>query len=853
MADACGLRKPDAMSDWADLLSLVEGVAATLERYSAELFVEAEALATGLAPGAKGAFGRAMAAMGNGEYRRAKKRMVELAGGRKDSPGEMHDSAGLAADQGRRWTTISVDGGSPRVAETVAAARGLLTQLGDELRRVAERTGDASFDHSGDAELRMKLEALLADQATLVKLPELHRLSVALTNRGLWPLVTDMARRGLDASRVVRTLRFVWLESVLAHIAITDPLVGGFDRAGQDRAVSEFREADVVHLEHTPDRVRRAAAERLMKVRDENPKQSQLIRAEASKKQRHLPLRQLVQQAPDVLTALKPCWAMSPLVVAQMLPPEQLFDVVIFDEASQVTPADAVGALLRARTAVVAGDSKQLPPTSFFAASFGGGEDDEVVEEEMQAVADAGISLTSNIESVLEVMRALLPPPLGTKTLAWHYRSRDERLIAFSNAQASLYDWSMTTFPGAAVDDCISHHLIPWEAGRVGQEDSVAAEVERVVELIVSHATLRPHESLGVIAMGIKHANRVTERLRQARLADPALDRLLETGPDGRVRPEPLFIKNLERVQGDERDAIILTVGYGKNTDGRLMYRFGPLNQEGGERRLNVAVTRARSRMTVVSSFGSSDLDPNKLRAEGAQMLCRYLQYAESAGSDLGNQTKVKPDLNPFERDVRDALTAAGVPLVAQYGCSGYWIDFAAQHPTEPGRMVLAIEADGATYHSGATARDRDRLRQDHLERLGWQFHRIWSTDWFHHREAEINRAVNAYKAAVLATDNAPPVRSTPAVRPSAMEPALVVMAPRRTAPKPRFSRRLPIGEYSQQTLQALVDYIESDTLLRTEDQVIAELMVELGFQKRGKNIVAALQQAVRDARARRR
>ena len=202
---------------------------------------------------------------------------------------------------------------------------------------------------------------------------------------------------------------------------------------------------------------------------------------------------------------------------------------------------------------------------------------------------------------------------------------------------------------------------------------------------------------------------------------------------------EPFFIKNLERVQGDERDAIILTVGYGKSPDGRMIYRFGPINNEGGERRLNVAVTRARASMTVVSSFSVTDMDPTHLRSEGAQMLCRYLAYAESGGTDLGNVSKDKPDLNPFERDVQAKLSEAGVPLVAQYGCSGYWIDFAAQHPTTPGQMVLAIECDGATYHSSATARDRDRLRQEHLERLGWYFHRLWSQDWFFHREAEIN------------------------------------------------------------------------------------------------------------------
>jgi very-short-patch-repair endonuclease len=544
--------------------------------------------------------------------------------------------------------------------------------------------------------------------------------------------------------------------------------------------------------------------------------------------------------APNVLGALKPCWAMSPLVVSQLLPPEKCFDVVIFDEASQVTPADAVGALMRAERAVVAGDPKQLPPTSFFAVTSGGGDDDEAHAEELEGPA----ALTRDFESVLHVMTSLLPPPRGTRTLGWHYRSKDERLIAFSNAQPALYDWSLTTFPGVLGDECLDHVLVPFVPGRVGQEESVGDEVAEVVRLVREHARLRPTESLGVIAMGIKHANRISEALRTARAEDDDLDALMNEGAK-----EPVFVKNLERVQGDERDAIILSIGYGKNSKGRLLHRFGPINNEGGERRLNVAITRARSRMTVVSSFSSDDMDPTKLRSEGAKMLCRYLQYAESRGADLGNVAKDKPDLNPFERDVRDQLVAAGIPLVPQFGCSGYWIDYAAQHPTRPGRMVLAVECDGATYHSSATARDRDRLRQDHLERLGWHFHRIWSGDWFHHREREVERAVAAYRDAVARSDQATVTVEDPAGP-----------APHTTSPAPQPARvgnqPIPPGysitEYTQRELERLIDWIESDTLLRTEDQLLAEAIRLLGFQKRGSRIVPALTTAIHSSRRKR-
>ena len=271
-------------------------------------------------------------------------------------------------------------------------------------------------------------------------------------------------------------------------------------------------------------------------------------------------------------------------------------------------------------------------------------------------------------------------------------------------------------------------------------------EVTTVVKSVSEHAHDRPHESLGVITMGIKHMERIGEALRRARQIDPVLDDYLNEVFYG---TEKFFVKNLKRVQGDERDAILISIGYGKSADGRMLYRFGPLNNAGGERRLNVAVTRARSRIAVISSFSSADMDPARLKADGAQMLRDYLRYAESGGTDLGERRRERDSLNPFEADVLAQLSTAGLSLECQVGCSGYWIDFAAKHPTEPGRYVLAIEADGVMYHSSATARDRDRLRQDHLERLGWRFHRIWSSDWFHHREREVSATVLAFNEAL--------------------------------------------------------------------------------------------------------
>ncbi len=269
---------------------------------------------------------------------------------------------------------------------------------------------------------------------------------------------------------------------------------------------------------------------------------------EAEKKSRHLPLRQLLGEAQDVLLALRPCWMASPLSVSQLIPAEPpLFDVVIFDEASQVLPEDAATALLRGRQAVVAGDRHQLPLTTFFATGDGEADEDESVE-------------VAGFESVLDIMSAFLEPAWS---LDWHYRSRDESLIAFSNRH--IYSERLVTFPGPASAAAVAHHLVPHTVG-TGSEESASAEVEKVVQLVLDHAGTRPDASLGVIAMGITHARRVEAALDRARLGHPELDDFF--APDCRER---FFVKNLERVQGDERDAIILTIGYGKDAAGKLV------------------------------------------------------------------------------------------------------------------------------------------------------------------------------------------------------------------------------------------------------------------------------------------
>ncbi len=819
-AQSVGQSPPEAIEDWNDRLVLWGGISATQSEFDDSVYEEpVRGMVDALAPLGRGVPARIGAALGDSGYRAAKRRAralrredVTLRGSR------LLEALERAARNQEAWSSTGADG-PPSAPKGLDELEERHSSVGRQLDELADLLG-ASGLRGTPVQITERLRALRDDNGTLGALPELHRLRTALNAAGLEALVDELESWRADVDGGLATFDYCVAASISDEIRLSDQRAGAFNGGEHTNCAKEFRSADSRHISSTAQRVRRLVAERAVRVEDDQVDQASVIRREAAKKTRHRPVRETFASAPEVMTAVKPCWVMSPLVVSQILPNDKpYFDVVIFDEASQVRPAEAIPAIARGRRVVVAGDEKQLPPTDFFnVQTVGGTQDDD----------DVSLSAASgDFESILDTLLFLIE----WQMLTWHYRSADERLIAFSNAH--LYDRSLLTFPGISGPDCLRHVHVPWEPQHVSDESS-NAEVRRVVELILEHAAENPEQSLGVIAMGIKHADRIDGALRLALHERPDLEEYFDES-----QPERFFIKNLERVQGDERDAIILTVGYGKGDHGQMRYAFGPLNEEGGTRRLNVAITRARHRMTVVSSFTAAEMDPEKTR-RGADLLRLYLAYAETRGERLDRQATDTPELNPFEIDIRDALEAAGIPLICQYGVSGYRIDFAAKHPEEPGRLVLAIEADGASYHSAQTARDRDRLRQEQLQRLGWRFHRIWSQDWFRHREREIERALDAYRRAVAAdgsiSDDEPPGHeSVLAANPPA--------SPR--GPRPPIPATGRIDDYSDWELNEMAEWIQSDTLLRTRDEHIDAVMSELGFERRGKKIVARIGQAV--------
>jgi very-short-patch-repair endonuclease len=841
-ARECSIPPSPNLAGWQGLLEAWQAAADAFRFFQPEIVLDdTQGLLDDFAAAGRGTAAGLWARVSDGSFRRARASIRQRL--RDPATGDHVAFAALAhAGLARHGLAARSDPSNPpRVPPDLDSLAAQFDQLRLEVRTVEEIVGALGGDHGETSETRASLDELHCGRPVLLKLPSVRRLRRSLEDAGLANLITEMVDARLSTDLCAPRLDDVWLRSIVEQVEFADPRVGTFDAVQHGRTVSEFRVADSAHIGSTAGRIRRLYAERAFGVRDQYPTEAALISHQAGLKRGHLPLRRLFAQAPHVLQALKPCWAMSPLLVSQILPSDRkYFNLVVFDEASQIMPADAVPAILRGERLVVAGDDRQLPPTAFFTSQAA--EDDSEAEELAMELA-----ATKGFESILDSLKSLL----RLRMLTWHYRSRDERLIAFSNLQ--FYDRSLTTFPGITGDDCLEHVLVPFRPGLVGQEQSAADEVRKVVAMVIEHAKTRPDESLGVIAMGITHATRIQDALRESLRDRPDLAAFFAEGGD-----EPFFVKNLERVQGDERDAIVLSIGYGKTPDGRLLYRFGPVNLEGGERRLNVAVTRAKRRMTVVSSFSAADMDPNRTTSRGAKLLRDYLIYAESHGSSLGNDVREHPELNPFEMEVRDRLIAAGVPVVAQLGASSYWIDFAAQHPRQPGRYVLAIECDGASYHSSPTARDRDRLRQEQLERLGWRFHRIWSGDWFADRERALERVVVAYQKAVADADSGvlkPPgsgkVAADSASAASAPLPPQEAPSPIR-GPRPRISRWASIGDYTLGQLIVLVDWIESDTLLRTEDELIGAMVKELGFQRRGPRIVAAVTSAIRQARARR-
>lgn len=455
-----------------------------------------------------------------------------------------------------------------------------------------------------------------------------------------------------------------------------------------------------------------------------------LLLREINKQRKHIPIRQLMKRAGKAIRAYKPCYMMSPLSVAHYLEPTaEPFDLVVMDEASQIRPEDAIGAIARGKQVVVVGDPKQLPPSNFFdrMADSGDDESEETIVEPSRGT-----------ESVLDVFKQLFE----TKSLRWHYRSRHQSLIAFSNHH--FYDRELVVFPTPYLNNAdlgLQLHYVS-DGNYAGRQN--IPEAMRVVSAAVNHMIQNPERSLGIVTLAITQRDLIELLFQKQVQTFPKVKEYLDRWSKKEGHAEPFFIKNLENVQGDERDVIYISTTFGpQDGTGPVRQNFGPISKQGGWRRLNVLFTRAKHGVHLFTSMRPADIVVDSRTPQGTKALRDYIEYASSGVLEGAKPTDREPD-SDFELSVANVLREHDFEVTPQLGVAGYFIDIAVRNDGNEGEYLAAIECDGASYHSGASVRDRDRIRQEIIEGLGWKgkIYRIWSTDWYRNRAAQIKKLV---------------------------------------------------------------------------------------------------------------
>lgn len=628
--------------------------------------------------------------------------------------------------------------------------------------------GDAaSFESCDVTELYRKCERILAEGPRLVRWCSwVHARGEALNN-GLGAFVKSL-EEGLEPARLSRAFEVNYCRSWLNHVVTGDPVLRTFASAEHEHRIAEFRAIDDRYTQLAIARIR-AQLTTSIPGRESPSAGSEwgILRHELTKKKRHLPLRDLMARIPEVVTALTPCLLMSPLSIAQYLAlSKAAFDIVVFDEASQIAVWDAVGAIARGKQVVMVGDPKQLPPTSFFSRGEDETEADGDVPEDMESILD-------------ECIAAGIP----RMQLSWHYRSRHESLIAFSNRR--YYEGRLVTFPSPVTDDR-AVRLFPvtglYEKGGARTNlPEARALVRHLLARLKDEEFARAGYSIGVVTFNSEQQKLIEDLLDAARREDPSIEPFFS--PDNL---EPVFIKNLESVQGDERDLIYFSITYGPDITGKISMNFGPMNRNGGERRLNVAITRARRELQVFSSLRPDQIDLSRTQSAGVSELKHFLEFAARgprAFAEFVTGSRGAAE-SPFEESVATALRARGWVVHTQVGASGYRIDLGIVHPDFPGAYLAGVECDGAAYHRSATARDRDKLREHVLVGLGWKIVRIWSTDWWIDPVNTLDRLVERL-GAILETSRSKKTTNASAVPGPSVESEPDVAAPEETITAP--------------------------------------------------------------------
>lgn len=628
----------------------------------------------------------------------------------------------------------------PNYAEQLHEALKMQDSAYNEFAAIVYLDRDGWFVRCGERmdDLVPRNQLALDSGETLQNWLDYVRTREQLEKLGMTILAEAVERGNIQSDQVDNAYLAGIYDFLAREILHEDPELARFSGHYQEALQDKFREYD--------NKLKKLQCEQIawqidqgkipmgnMGVRVSERTERVLLEHEIGKKTRHISIRQLLRRAGKALMALKPCFMMGPMSVAQYLAPGRInFDLVVMDEASQIKPQDALGAVARGGQLVVVGDPKQLPPTSFFDRLVEDDEEDPTGIEESESILDATL------------------PMFPVRRLRWHYRSQHENLIAFSNH--SFYDSDLVLFPSpykGTENYGIQYSRVP-RGCFVNRKNMEEAKI--ISEAVRQHFRHRPEESLGVVAMSADQKLQIERAIETLAKDDGIFQEWLDKDAK---RSESLFVKNLENVQGDERDVIFISMTYGPQEPGGKVYqRFGPINSNVGWRRLNVLFTRSKKRMHIFSSMGSDDIVAGSTSKRGVQALRDFLSYCETGILHKTlRETGRGPD-SDFEIAVMDALAREGFECIPQVGVAGFFIDVAVIDPGSPGRYLMGIECDGATYHSAKSARDRDHLRQSILERLGWRIRRIWSTDWFKNPHGELStiiRELNELKTPIVA------------------------------------------------------------------------------------------------------
>ena len=709
-----------------------------------------------------------------------------------------------------------------------------------------EAFGAADLARIPLADFGERLAQWVAEPNALLDWTSYHATREQARAAGMAVLVQQLENESIAQGALPAIFERAYYEALLRQATQAHPELVAFNGDQHSQKVRQFRALDL-------ERIELARAQSALSHYEQVPRSASgmgplgVLNGEIARKRGHMPLRKLFKLAGEAVQAIKPVFMMSPLSVAQFLEPGAVeFDLLVIDEASQIEPVDALGAIARCKQLVVVGDDRQLPPTRFFSRMTS--EQDEFDDEdEDQLIAGA-----ADVESILSLCLAKGMPQL---MLRWHYRSRHQSLIAVSNQQ--FYNSSLYVVPSpytARSGMGLRFHHLP-----EGRFDSGASRINRIeaqtiARAIMQHAQQSPQLSLGVAAFSLQQKVAIQDELELLRRQQPEAESFFVAHPN-----EPFFIKNLENVQGDERDVIFISVAYARNAQGYLPMRFGPVSADGGERRLNVLISRAKQRCEVFSSITADDIDLERGKGKGVAALKVFLQYAATGQLALAGISGRDLE-SPLEEDVYEALTAQGLQVQTQIGIAGFFIDLAVVDPEQPGRYLLGIECDGMSYHHSRSARDRDRLRQSVLESQGWTLLRIWGCDWFRQPRAQTERVLAAVEAA-RQRKQAEPVQPVMATHQSQTATEVIERAARSDAgsaetesaagpddslyQEARFA--VPAGELHSQSTAKLAQLMHQAVELEGPihfDELVTRMRTLWGLQRAGSRVRDALEQA---------